>query len=222
MLVLSRDSAALTADERGLPAWWDVAPRTSARPTDQRSGELTGDLLVVGSLACIADEVDVTDEADIPFSPVPDGASVVVASTAFFPSLTSLSPLPRTAPGDTTMQFKNFQQGGCQLQVFTTDLALFAVVFRHAAQDDTLQALTPLMSTTLDGLASAFEQSTLITLEQTGHVRLVGEETLSAEAVQALCQRVVVEGVETRVRVAYETNVIGSADSGGSNMGTEG
>ena len=108
------------------------------------------------------------------------------------------------------MHFKNFQEGGCQLQAYTTDLALLAVVLRHAAQDDNLQALTPLMSTTLDGLASAFEQSTLITLEQTGHVELAGEENLSAEAVQALCQRVVVEGVEQRVRVAYEVNATGN------------
>jgi hypothetical protein len=77
MLVLSRISAALTADERDLSAWLDVAPRTSPRPTDQRSGELTGDLLLAGSAPCIADEVDGTDdaeEADIPFSPVPDDA----------------------------------------------------------------------------------------------------------------------------------------------------
>jgi hypothetical protein len=113
------------------------------------------------------------------------------------------------------MHFKNFKEGRCQLQVYTTDLALFAVVLRHAAQDDNLQALTPLMSTTLDGLATAFEQSTLITLEQTGHVELAGEESLSAEAVQALCQRMVVEGVEQRVRVGYATNATGSADSAG-------
>lgn len=103
------------------------------------------------------------------------------------------------------MHIKHYEPGGCLIQLFTTDLALLALVLRHATEYESLLTLSPLMSTTLESLATTFETGTLITLEQSGHLSLAEEQKLRAEAVQALCQKVVVEGVEARVRVGYAT-----------------
>jgi hypothetical protein len=103
------------------------------------------------------------------------------------------------------MHLKQLQHGGCLIHAFTTDLAIFALVFRHAAGDEALQTLTPLMPTTLDSLASTFESATLLALQQTGHFRAEGDGITTAEQVQAWCQRVVVEGVEGRVVPTYDT-----------------
>ena len=104
------------------------------------------------------------------------------------------------------MQLKQFHQGGCLVHAFATDLALFALAFRHAASNEHLQRLTPLMPTMLESLAATFEGAILLSLQQTGYLDVAGNETLTAEQVQALCQQVVVEGVEKRVKVGYETD----------------
>ena len=116
------------------------------------------------------------------------------------------------------MHIKQFHQGGCLLQVFPTDLALLAVVLRHAASSEHLLDLSPLMSTTLEGLATAFETGTLMALQQTGNLRVEGDTMLTAEQVQGWCQRVVVEGVDGRVVPSYTTaEIANSGVSGGSN-----
>ena len=101
------------------------------------------------------------------------------------------------------MHIKQFHQGGCLLHIFTTDLALLAVVLRHATSSEHLLDLTPLMSTTLEGLATAFETGTMVALQQTGHLRVEGDAMLTAEQVQGLCQRVVVEGVDGKNMSGY-------------------
>lgn len=107
------------------------------------------------------------------------------------------------------MHIKHHEPGSYLIQLFTTDLALLALVLRHATENESMLTLTPLMSTTLESLAATFEMGTLITLAQSGHLRLSEEQKLRAEAVQALCQKVVVEGVKARVRVGYETTAGG-------------
>lgn len=110
------------------------------------------------------------------------------------------------------MHIKQFHQGTCLLHLFTTDMALLALVLRHATQSEHLQTLTPLLPTTLDSLATAFETGTLIALQQSGHLRMEGDSMLTAEQVQAWCQRVVVEGVEGKAVPEYRTGRV--ADSG--------
>lgn len=192
MLLLSRTSEALSDEEHALSCRTSIPPRTTSRPTDQQSGELKGPMLEAFAAPYIGDE-----EMDIPFSPVPRDAPASPHAPTIPPSPTK---------GDFTMHFKHFHQGTCLLHLFTPDLALLALVLRHATSNEHLQTLTPLMSTTLDSLASAFETGTLLGLQQTGHVRVEGETMLTAEQVQAWCQKVVVEGVDGRVVPNYSAD----------------
>jgi hypothetical protein len=117
-----------------------------------------------------------------------------------------------------SMHIKHFHQGGCLLHLFTTDLARLAVVLRHATSNEHLLNLHPLMSTTLESLASAFETGTLLGLQQTGHFRMERDAILTAEQVQGWCQRVVVEGAEGRVVPGYRTEgIVDLGVSGGRN-----
>jgi hypothetical protein len=193
MLLLNRTLPTLSDEEQHLSSLIPIPTRTAPRPTDQRSGELTGTSLDTFTAPSIADD---PDAQDIPFSPVPDDLP---------PSM----PSPPTSPvaaltGISAMHIKHYEPGGCLLHAFTTELALLALALRHTAVSDSFYKLTPLMPTTLEGLATTFEMATLITLEQSGHLHLAEEATLKAEDIQALCQRVVTEGIERRVKVAYE------------------
>lgn len=187
MLVVNRTAETLTPDERDLRDLIRAFPRTASRPTDQRSGELKGSSLETFSAPCIGDEGE-----DIAFSPVPHETDTPTIPQDPTPSLNTN---PFRFAGVPTMHIKQFHQGTCLLHLFTTDLALLALVLRHATSNEYLQTLNPLMTTTLDSLASAFETGTLVALQQTGQVRVAGEATLTAEQVQAWCQRVVVEGL---------------------------
>lgn len=201
MLLITRTTEALSPEERDLRDLIRAHPRTAPRPTDQHTGELKGSALEAFAAPCLLDQKN----EDIPFSPVPDDPPLPIPPSR--PAAPSASPLPHPRPpiGTTLMHIQQSRDGNHLVHLTTTDLALLALVLRHATSNADLLRLSPLLPTALDSLASAFESATLVGLHQTGHLQLDADTPLTAEAVQALCQKVVVEGVERRVKVAYET-----------------
>jgi hypothetical protein len=199
MLLIARTTEALPAEERDLRDLIRTFPRTALRPTNQWSAELKGAALTAFAAPCILD-----DEEDIPFSPVPDlpGTPDTPRPTPAS-SAPSIPPYPRSPQGDSAMHIQQFHPGGCLLSLSTTDLALLALVLRHAASNPNLLRLAPLMPTTLDSLASAFETGTLMGLQQSGHLQTAPDTPLTAEQVQAWCQCVVVGGIDKRPAPTY-------------------
>lgn len=92
------------------------------------------------------------------------------------------------------MHFHHFHQGNCRLHLFAPDLALFALAFRKASESNELMLLNPLISTTLDSLAAAFEGALLLGLQPTGMVKDLTHTEMSAERIRALCEEVVCQG----------------------------
>jgi hypothetical protein len=92
------------------------------------------------------------------------------------------------------MHFQHFHQGSCHLHLFAPDLALFALAFRKATESNELMLLNPLMSTTLDSLAAAFEGALLLGLQQTGMVKNLDDTEITPERIRALCEEVVRQG----------------------------
>jgi len=198
MLLIARTTEALTIEECDLRALISASPRTAPRPTDQHSGELKGLALEAFAAPCLPD----AEDEDIAFSPVPDdarGASPLSHPAA--PPPTSPHSLP--SQGDPPMHFKHLDHGSSLAHLTTTDLALLALVLRHAASNEDLLRLNPLLPTTLDSLASAFETATLMGLQQAGHVETLPDTPLTAEQVQAWCQRVVVGDIAKRRAPTY-------------------
>jgi hypothetical protein len=199
MLLIARTTEALPAEERDLRDLIRTFPRTAPRPTNQWSGELKGAALTAFAAPCILDE-----EADLPFSLVPD-----LPGTPTTPRPHPASPAPSTPSypsslqGGSAMHIRQFHHEGCLLSLSTTDLALLALVLRHAASNPNLLSLAPLMPTTLDSLASAFETGTLLGLQQAGHLQTARDTPITAEQVQAWCQRVVVGGLNKHPTPTY-------------------
>lgn len=200
MLLIARTTEALPPEERDLRDLISAHPRTAPRPTDQFSGELKGSALEAFAVPCLLDEED----EDIPFSPVPEDAPPPAPQA--FPAPVP-PPLPHTLPhrGTSAMHIKQSRDGMHLVHLTTTDLALLALVLRHATSNEHLLRLNPLLPTALDSLASAFETATLVGLHQMGQVRLEADTPFTAEQVQAWCQRVVAEGLPDRPAPRYTT-----------------
>jgi hypothetical protein len=198
MLLIARTTEALSQEERDLRDLISAHPRTAPRPTDQQRGELKGFALEAFAAPYLLDEAD----EDIPFSPVQDDPPRTSPPSRPAPSS---SPLPHTLPptGTSAMHIQQSHDGNHLVHLTTTDLALLALVLRHATDNQDLLRLGPLMPTTLDSLASAFENATLVGLHQTGHLQLAPDTPLTAEAVQAWCQRVVAGGLPDRPAPPY-------------------
>lgn len=194
MLLISRTTPALTTEEHDLSSHTPVPPRTTPRPTDQWSGELKGSALDEVSRPTIE-----TEDADIEFAPVPDDPPPAGSPH------TTPPPHPHTTSQGVSMLIEQLQGGTCHLRLNPSDLALFALVLRHATENVHLHRLNPLMPATLESLATAFESATVLALQQTGQVHLEPDTPLTAEAVQAWCQCLVADGVTGTGAVVYAT-----------------
>jgi hypothetical protein len=192
MLLINRTTPTLSIEEHDLSALSPITPRTSPRPTDQWSGELKSPALDEFSRPTIE-----TDEEDIEFAPVPEESPPAGSPH------TTPPPSLRTTPQGDSMFIQQLQGGTCHLRLNLSDLALLALVLRHATENVHLLRLNPLMPSALESLATAFESATILALQQTGHLHLESNIPLTAEAVQAWCQRIVVEGVPDTATPVY-------------------
>lgn len=193
MLLINRTTPTLTTEEHDLSALTPIPPRTTPRPTNQWSGELRGSALEEFSRPTLD-----TEDADIEFAPVPDDPPPADTPRTASPPASEFTLHGAQIP-------RQLLQGGTwHVRLNLTDLALLALVFRHATDNLHLHRLNPLMSSTLESLAATFESLTLLALQQAGQVHPGPNSTLHAEQVQAWCQRIVVEGVSERVPPAYD------------------
>jgi hypothetical protein len=175
------------------------SPPTRGGEVQQWSGELKGSALDEFTSPTIE-----TGDADIDFAPVPeDPPPAGSPHTTPRPSL-------RTTPQGVSMFIEQLQGGTCRLRLNLSDLALLALVLRHATENVHLHHLNPLMPSALESLATAFESATLLALQQAGHLQLESNIPLTAEAVQAWCQRVIVEGLPDIAPPVYRAGATAS------------
>jgi hypothetical protein len=200
MLLINRTTPTLSIEEHDLSSHTPIPPRTTRRPTDQWSGELKSPALDAFRRPTIE-----TEDEDIEFAPVPEDSPPAGSPH------TTPPPSLRTTPQGDSMFIQQLQGGTCHLRLNLSDLALFALVLRHATENVHLLRLNPLMPSALESLATAFESATVLALHQTGQVHLDANTPLTAEAVQAWCQRVVVEGLSKTATPVYRAEDATSA-----------
>ena len=92
------------------------------------------------------------------------------------------------------MQLKHSALGTCHLDLYATDLAIFALAFREASNSNDLAVLNPIMASTLDALATTFERAALVSLQQEGKVPPLQSATMDSDEIQAWCAEVVQHG----------------------------
>jgi hypothetical protein len=106
------------------------------------------------------------------------------------------------------MQLKHTPMGTCHLELYATDLAVFALAFREASNSNDLMCLNPIMTTTLDSLAATFERAALVSLQQEGKVPPLQSATMDSEDIQVWCAEVVQHGA-IQPRKGIPTNAHG-------------
>jgi hypothetical protein len=89
------------------------------------------------------------------------------------------------------MHIHRLSDGACTLQLFASDLAIFALALRAASNSEAVVDVTPTMATLLESLAATFESTAILSLQQIGFLSLKPGQVLTEEWVHALLTHIV-------------------------------
>lgn len=89
------------------------------------------------------------------------------------------------------MFIQHIHQGAVRLDLYAHELALFALAFREASSSNDLTLLNPIMGSTLNSFAAVFETTALLAMQQTGMLKLKGNEAWNSERIRTVLEQIV-------------------------------